>query len=80
MKVMNDLHKSGLYSKLGLSNYSSWEVARFVPVRLSPYLDDTWSLVPFGPGSWEPTEWRIETFSTSKPQKIYFLCQIKYNF
>jgi len=30
MKVMNDLHKSGLYSKLGLSNYSSWEVARTV--------------------------------------------------
>ena len=28
MRVMNDLYTAGKYSRLGLSNYSSWEVAR----------------------------------------------------
>lgn len=32
MRVMNDMHKNGLFAKLGLSNYSSWEVARTVEI------------------------------------------------
>ena len=29
MRVMNDMHKNGLFAKLGLSNFSAWEVARY---------------------------------------------------
>merc|ERR1719315_298260 len=32
MKVMNDLYTAGKYSRLGLSNYSSWEVARTLEI------------------------------------------------
>jgi len=32
MRVMNALHREGAYTRLGLSNYSSWEVARCVEI------------------------------------------------
>jgi len=32
MRVMNDLYTAGKYSRLGLSNYSSWEVARTLEI------------------------------------------------
>lgn len=32
MRVMNQIHREGKYKELGLSNYSSWEVARCVEI------------------------------------------------